>query len=73
MFEKMEVLPGNIGYLPFNLFVDDIVAAKSTITTALKFLANTSALIIDLRENVGGSPEMVKIITEKSILKKRKY
>lgn len=62
MFKKVEVLPGNIGYLPFNLFVDDIEAAKPTITAALKFLANTTALIIDLRENMGGSPEMVSQI-----------
>ena len=59
MFKKVEVLPGNIGYLPFNLFVDDIEAAKPTISAALKFLVNTTALIIDLRENMGGSPEMV--------------
>jgi len=62
MFKKVEVLPGNIGYLPFNLFVDDIEAAKSTISAAFKFLANTTSLIIDLRENMGGSPEMVSQI-----------
>jgi retinol-binding protein 3 len=59
MFKKVEILPGNIGYLPFDLFVEDIEAAKPTITAALKFLMNTTALIIDLRENMGGSPEMV--------------
>lgn len=58
-FKKVEILPGNIGYLPFNLFVDDIEAAKPIISAALKFLVNTSALIIDLRENMGGSPQMV--------------
>ncbi len=61
-FKKVEILPGNIGYIPFNLFVDDIEAAKPTITAALKFLRNTTALIIDLRENMGGSPEMVSQI-----------
>jgi retinol-binding protein 3 len=59
MFKKVEILAGNIGYLPFDLFVEDIEAAKPTITAALKFLVNTSALIIDLRANMGGSPEMV--------------
>ncbi len=59
MFKKAEILPGNIGYLPFNLFVEDIEAAKPTIEAALKFLSNTNALIIDLRENMGGSPQMV--------------
>lgn len=61
-FPKVEVLPGNIGYLPFNGFVDDIEGARPTIYSALKFLANTSAIIIDLRENQGGSPEMVSQI-----------
>jgi len=59
MFKKAEILPGNIGYLPFDLFTDDIEAAKPTITAALKFLINTTALIIDLRNNTGGSPQMV--------------
>lgn len=61
-FSKVEILPGNVGYLPFNGFVDDIESAKPTIYSALKFLANTSAIIIDLRENQGGSPEMVSQI-----------
>ncbi|MCX6205190.1 MAG: S41 family peptidase [Bacteroidetes bacterium] len=58
-FKKLEVLPGNIGYLSFNLFVDDIKAAKPTIKAALSFLANTDAIILDLRENMGGDPNMV--------------
>lgn len=61
-FKKVEILLGNIGYLPFNLFVDDIEAAKPTITAVLKFLVNTTALIIDLGENMGGSPKMVSQI-----------
>jgi len=58
-FRKVEILPGNIGYLPFDLFTDDIDAAKPTIAAALKFLANSNAIIIDLRDNMGGSPQMV--------------
>jgi hypothetical protein len=58
-FKKLEVLPGNIGYLSFNLFVDDIKAAKPTIKAALSFLANTDAIILDLRNNMGGDPTMV--------------
>lgn len=61
-FKNVNILPGNIGYLPFNGFVDDIESAKPTIYSALKFLANTNAIIIDLRENQGGSPEMVNQI-----------
>ncbi len=59
MFNKVEILAGNIGYLAFNLFVPDIEGAKATIKAALQFVINTNALIIDLRENMGGSPEMV--------------
>jgi hypothetical protein len=61
-FTKVEILPGNIGYFPFNIFVDDVESAKPTITSALRFLSNTSAIIIDLRENYGGSPKMVSQI-----------
>ncbi|CAN5392528.1 hypothetical protein BH11BAC3_BH11BAC3_02750 [soil metagenome] len=61
-FTKVEILPGNIGYFTFNVFVDDIESAKPTITSALQFLSNTSAIIIDLRENYGGSPAMVSQI-----------
>ena len=61
-FTKVEILPGNIGYFTFNVFVDDVESAKPTITSALRFLSNTSAIIIDLRENYGGSPAMVSQI-----------
>ena len=61
-FTKVEILPGNIGYFTFNVFVDDIESAKPTIASALHFLSNTSAIIIDLRENYGGSPYMVSQI-----------
>ena len=62
MFKKVEVLPGNIGYFPIEGFVEEIKGAKPTITAALKFVSNTKALIIDLRKNMGGSPEMVSLI-----------
>ena len=59
LFKKVEVLPGNIGYLPLNGFVEHIEEAKPIIASALGFLANTSAIIIDLRENRGGYLGMV--------------
>jgi len=52
-------LKGNIGYLSFNLFVDDIESVQPTIKAALTFLRNADALIIDLRDNMGGNPKMV--------------
>ncbi len=58
-FKKVEFLPGSIGYLSFDVFVEFIEEAKPIIASALGFLANSKAIIIDLRENTGGEPEMV--------------
>ncbi|RZK16894.1 MAG: hypothetical protein EOO56_19030 [Hymenobacter sp.] len=62
LFKKAEVLPGNMGYLPFTGFVPDVGGAQPTIHAALQFLANTNALLIDLRANMGGSPDMVNLL-----------
>ncbi len=57
-FRKVELLPGNVGYLKLDGFhpSDD---AKQVAAAALAFLARADALIFDLRENGGGSPEMI--------------
>lgn len=62
LFKKVEILPGNIGYLLFNGFTGDVEGAKSVASSALRFLANTNAIIIDLRWNGGGNPEMVSYL-----------
>ncbi len=61
-FEKVERLDGNIGYLSLRGF-NDTNGAEETIAAAMNFLANTDSLIIDLRRNGGGSPEMVALIS----------
>jgi hypothetical protein len=61
-FEKMKILPGNVGYLKFNSFMDASVAGPTAVA-AMNFLANADALIIDLRENGGGSPSLIQLIT----------
>jgi hypothetical protein len=61
-FVKVEHLPWNVGYLKFNFFGDPEVCG-ATASAAMNFLANTDALIIDLRENGGGSPDMVAYVT----------
>jgi retinol-binding protein 3 len=61
-FTKVEILPGNIGYVKFNGFVGFLNEARPTITGAFRFLANTQAIIIDLRDNGGGNPAMVSQI-----------
>ncbi|HEY8781454.1 MAG TPA: S41 family peptidase [Mucilaginibacter sp.] len=60
MFTASEILPGNVGYVKFNGFVDVTPSGKETVTAAFRFVRHTKALIIDLRENHGGSPLMVK-------------
>lgn len=60
-FRKAEVLEDNVGYLKFDYFADpDLCGA--TASAAMNFLAGTSALILDLRENNGGSPPMVALV-----------
>jgi retinol-binding protein 3 len=54
-------LAGNVGYMKFNGFVSPEDGAY-TVTAAMSFIANTDALIIDVRQNGGGSPEMVAFI-----------
>lgn len=61
-FEKVERLPGNIGYIKFNNFLAPELGAE-TVAAAMNFVANTDALIFDLRENGGGDPEMVALIS----------
>lgn len=61
-FEKVERLEGNIGYLSLRGF-NDPNGAEETVAAAMTFLGNTNALIIDLRRNGGGSPQMVALIS----------
>ena len=61
-FEKLERLSGNVGYLDLRGFEPPGLAGD-TATAAMNFLANTDALIVDLRQNGGGSPEMVAFLS----------
>ncbi|MFN0245044.1 MAG: S41 family peptidase [Planctomycetota bacterium] len=54
-FERVERLFGNVGYLDLRHFAPAEVIADTT-AAAFSFLANTDALIVDLRENGGGEP-----------------
>ncbi|QHT70918.1 S41 family peptidase [Rhodocytophaga rosea] len=56
---RVEILDGNIGYLPVYSFTRFVSLAKPSFSSALRFLSHTQALILDLRYNGGGSPEMV--------------
>ena len=61
-FHKIEILPGNIGYLKFDMFGPPAVCGPIAIA-AMNFLAHADAIIFDLRENGGGHPEMVALIS----------
>ncbi|HTE45426.1 MAG TPA: S41 family peptidase, partial [Gemmatimonadaceae bacterium] len=61
-FVKAEQLANNVGYLKFNMFADPAICGP-TASAAMNFLANTDALVIDLRDNGGGDPAMVAYIS----------
>jgi C-terminal processing protease CtpA/Prc len=71
-FEKVERLDGNIGYLDLRGFFD-AEAAGETAAAAMNFLGNTDALIIDLRQNGGGSPAMVSLLCSYLFAGERKH
>ena len=56
--EEVKRLDGNVGYLRFSGFAD-VGRVGSRITSAMAELASTDALIVDLRQNGGGSPTSV--------------
>jgi retinol-binding protein 3 len=60
-FEKVERLRGNVGYLKFNSFAD-AEQGGDRIVAAMAWLADTDALILDLRDNGGGEPNMVQLV-----------
>ena len=61
-FEKVERLQGNVGYIDLRGFSDASLGGD-TVAAAMGFLANSDALIFDLRNNGGGSPAMVALIS----------
>jgi hypothetical protein len=61
-FQKVEILPRNIGYLKFNAFPDPTFCG-ATVVAAMNFLAHVDAIIFDLRENGGGDPRMVQMVS----------
>jgi hypothetical protein len=61
-FEKVERLPGNIGYLEMRGFTDPATGGD-TAAAAMTFVADADALIIDLRRNGGGEASMVAFVS----------
>jgi C-terminal processing protease CtpA/Prc len=61
-FEKVERLNGNVGFMELNGFINPELGAEKVIA-AMSFLADTDALIIDLRYNGGGEPGLAQLIS----------
>lgn len=67
-FRRVEILPGNVGYIDLRQFShidfgnpDD--PARRAADAALDFVAHADAVIFDLRDNGGGAPSMVGYLT----------
>jgi hypothetical protein len=60
-FDKVERLDGNIGYIDLRGFMPAQFGGE-TAAAAMNFVANTEALIIDVRKNGGGDPAMVALV-----------
>jgi len=61
-FTEAKILDGNIGYLNLRMSAD-IKYAEETATATMNFLSNTNAIIIDLRTNGGGVPDMMQLLS----------
>lgn len=60
-FERVEHLAGNVGYLELSSFAPEPLV-RDTLAGAMAFLAQSDAVVIDLRGNGGGSPETVRLL-----------
>ena len=60
-FRTAKILDDNVGYLDFRVFFSPGIG-KKTLAAAMAFLENTDAMIIDMRNNRGGSPAMVQLV-----------
>lgn len=61
-FRNVQFLNGNIGYLKFDYFDSFLDYSSPVVDASMSFLKNCDAIIIDLRDNGGGSPQMVAYI-----------
>lgn len=61
-FRRVEILPGNVGYIGFDGFFD-VKSGSNAVAAAMAFVSNTDALILDIRKNGGGEPAMVAFIS----------
>lgn len=60
-FDEARIFEGNVGYLRISA-LNDVSVAGETARYALGFLKNADALIFDIRGNLGGEPNMVRLL-----------
>jgi DNA-binding MarR family transcriptional regulator len=61
-FARVERLPGNVGYLDVRGFSNDAEALRFA-DSVMAIFADVRALIIDIGQNRGGGPEMVRLLS----------
>ena len=61
-FKEVKILLGNVGYIDLAGFCSADLAGD-TAAAAMNLVAHCSALIFDLRNNSGGSPSMIQLLT----------
>jgi len=61
-FRKVERLAGNIGDVDFRIFASPDEAGPTAVA-AMNFLAYCDAIIVDLRQNGGGDPAQIQLIS----------
>ena len=61
-FKEVKILDGNIGYLDLRGFFPAAFAGE-TAAAAMNMLSNADAIIFDLRQNGGGDPGMIQLLT----------
>jgi len=62
-FSKVEIIDGNIGLITLKGFSDFMDEASKVADAAMAYVANSDAIIFDLRLNPGGSPAMIRHLT----------
>lgn len=67
---KVEILAGNIGYIDIRLF-HSVDLVREAFSEAMAKLADTKALVIDIRHHHGGDPATVAFVTSYLLGKKK--
>jgi hypothetical protein len=62
-FRKVEILEGNIGFIEFWGFDRVNVKSEQRVANVMSFVSEADAIIFDLRNNGGGSPRMVQLLS----------